>query len=54
MKWAATYDDRLAGTRGIVEGHIEIRWSHGKFCGPPEAKVYLDTALFDIPGYSPL
>jgi site-specific DNA-methyltransferase (adenine-specific) len=22
--------------------HIEIRWSHGKFCGSPEAKLYKD------------
>ena len=34
-----------------VEGHVEIRWSHGKFCGRPEAKVYLDTPHESVPGY---
>lgn len=34
-----------------VGGHVEIRWSHGRFSGPPEAKVYLDTPFADVPGY---
>jgi hypothetical protein len=38
----------------LVGGHVEIRWSHGRFCGPPEAKVYLDTPHADVPGYFPL
>lgn len=37
-----------------VAGHVEIRWSHGRFSGPPEAKVYLDTPPADVPGYWPL
>ena len=35
-------------------GHVEIRWSHGRFAQPPEAKVYLDTATDELPGYFPL
>jgi hypothetical protein len=38
----------------LVGGHVEIRWSHGRFCGPPEAKVYLDTPHAEVPGYFPL
>jgi hypothetical protein len=34
-----------------VDGHVEVRWSHGRFCGPPEAKVYLDTPHQAVPGY---
>jgi hypothetical protein len=34
-----------------VAGHVEVRWSHGRFRGPPEAKVYLDTRHHEIPGY---
>ena len=34
-----------------VLGHVEVRWSHGLFCGPPEAKVYLDTPHTEVPGY---
>jgi hypothetical protein len=37
-----------------VHGHVEIRWSHGRFAGPPEAKVYLDTPHQAVPGYVPL
>jgi hypothetical protein len=52
--WQATVDDRAAGGQRTVEGHVEIRWSHGRFGGPPEAKVYLDTQHHLVPGYWPL
>ena len=45
---------RRDGEDVSAEGHIEIRWSHGRFCGAPEAKVYLDTPHRDVPGYFPL
>ena len=35
-------------------GHVEIRWSHGKLSGSPEAKVYLDTPAMQVPGYDAL
>lgn len=28
--------------------HVEIRWSHGKFCGSPEAKLYKDFKWYDV------
>ena len=34
-----------------VKGHVEIRWSHGRLGGSPEAKVYLDTSHREVPGY---
>ena len=52
--WAATVEDRHSATRHVVRGHIEIRWSHGRFSGNPEAKVYLDTPHTSVPGYFPL
>lgn len=52
--WAATYEARHAAETRIVRGHVEIRWSHGRFGQPPEAKVYLDSAHDDVPGYHPL
>jgi hypothetical protein len=52
--WRATVDDRARGEPRTVGGHIEIRWSHGRFGGPPEAKVYLDTPHHEVPGYWPL
>jgi len=52
--WAATYVDlRDQGCRA-VRGHVEIRWSHGRFRQRPEAKIYLDTPHADVPGYNPL
>ena len=52
--WRATVDDRAAGGPRSVEGHIEVRWSHGRFGGLPEAKVYLDTPHHQVAGYWPL
>jgi hypothetical protein len=52
--WAARYETRRTSEERTVEGHVEIRWSHGRFSQPPEAKVYLDSALEDVPGYHPL
>ena len=42
------------GVRREVRGHVQIRWSHGRFRQRPEAKVYLDTPHADVPGYNPL
>lgn len=52
--WSAEYDERATGERRTVEGHVEVRWSHGRFAQPPEAKVYLDTPHHEVPGYHPL
>jgi hypothetical protein len=49
--WDAVVRRRADGAECGVHGHVEIRWSHGRFCGPPEAKVYLDTPHQEVPGY---
>jgi hypothetical protein len=49
--WRVDFYDRLTGGEGTVGGHVEIRWSHGRFGQPPEAKVYLDSPLASVPGY---
>ena len=54
VDWAATYVVRGSSDRRSVLGHVEVRWSHGRFAQPPEAKVYLDTPPEDLPGYFPL
>ena len=54
VTWTATVEDREAGESRTVQGHVEIRWSHGRFASPPEAKVYLDTPHHQVPGYWPL
>jgi hypothetical protein len=52
--WVATVRDRAHGGEHSVAGHVEVRWSHGRFGGLPEAKGYLDTAHHLVPGYFPL
>ncbi|MGH9078617.1 MAG: hypothetical protein ACRDYE_00815 [Acidimicrobiales bacterium] len=54
VDWAGTCRSRRDGTTEAVAGHVEIRWSHGRFAQPPEAKVYLDTPMACLPGYHPL
>jgi hypothetical protein len=54
VDWACTCRSRRDGTIHTVAGHVEIRWSHGRFAQPPEAKVYLDTSMSCLPGYHPL
>ena len=54
VEWAAGVRDRRASTEATVAGHVEVRWSHGRFSGVPEAKLYLDTPHEEVPGYYPL
>ena len=54
VSWRASVRDRHDRSAHDVEGHVEIRWSHGRFNGVPEAKVYLDTPLRAVPGYHQL
>lgn len=54
VRWRAVVRERATGEDRPVEGHVEVRWSHGRFAQPPEAKVYLDTPHHRVPGYFPL
>jgi len=54
VRWRADVVGRADGQRRAVEGHVEIRWSHGRFSGAPEAKVHLDTPAHAVAGYVPL
>ena len=47
----ATVRDHEAAIETNVDGHVEVRWSHGRFAQAPEAKVYLDTPHTHVPGY---
>ncbi len=51
VEWQATFTERTSGRELPVRGHVEVRWSHGKFAQVPEAKVYLDTPHRLVPGY---
>ena len=51
VRWQATVRDRGVGADRIVAGHVEVRWSHGRFGKPPEAKAYLDVPHHRVPGY---
>ena len=52
VAWRATARRRSNGELVVVDGHVEIRWSHGRFLGSPESKVYLDTPHSQVPGYN--
>ncbi len=54
VRWEATVRNRGNKADVAVKGHVEIRWSHGRFAQAPEAKVYLDTPHHLVPGYAPL
>ena len=54
VEWHASYCENHSGEERVVSGHVELRWSHGRFALPPEAKVYLDTLHDQVPGYNPL
>ncbi len=49
--WEAVVRDRTSHNACHLAGHIEVRWSHGRFGGLPEAKGYLDTPHHLVPGY---
>lgn len=34
--------------------HVEIRWSHGQFCGSPEAKLYKDFKWHEVAFMNPI
>ena len=51
VAWRAVVRERDTRTERAIDGHVEVRWSHGRFAGRPEAKVYLDTPHADVPGY---
>jgi hypothetical protein len=49
--WKAEVQETGTPNGHEIRGHVEVRWSHGRFVGSPEAKVYLDTPLASVPGY---
>lgn len=51
VTWQLGVLDRNSNTEQSARGHVEIRWSHGRFNMKPEAKVVLDSALHETPGY---
>jgi hypothetical protein len=54
VEWEARFTERSSGREVSARGHVEVRWSHGKFAQVPEAKVYLDSPHRLVPGYIPL
>jgi hypothetical protein len=54
VRWQAQVRHRTSGEVQAVDGHVEVRWSHGRFGKPPEAKAYLDTPHHRVPGYVPI
>jgi hypothetical protein len=51
VDWHAFVHDKKHDDDRTISGHVEIRWSHGRFVSAPEAKIYLDTSHGDVAGY---
>lgn len=49
-----SFRDKLKKHHFDIDLKIEIRWSHGKFCGNPECKVYKKWKYTDLPWSEPL
>jgi hypothetical protein len=47
-----SFKDKKSKTSYCFDARVEIRWSHGKFCGNPEAKVYKTWNYADLPWVS--
>ena len=47
-----SFHNKTDGTNFDLEARVEIRWSHGKFSGNPEAKVYKTWTYADLPWVS--
>lgn len=47
-------EKKLTRARYQLPFHVEIRWSHGKFCGNPEGKLYKEFHWRDVPFYQVL
>ncbi len=54
VNWAAHVTDLESGAATCTSGYVEVRWSHGKLQGSPEAKIHLSSHPYDVPGYEPL
>jgi len=50
VNWTVHVVEKESGMQRDAAGHVEIRWSHGRFSSV-EAKIYLDTPHADVPGY---
>lgn len=54
VDWSIHVEDRHTGEPRSADGYVEVRWSHGRFSGHPEAKVQLRTPHESVPGYTAL
>jgi len=45
-------EEKTSRTTHSMYFHVEIRWSHGKFCGNPEGKLYKEFSWSSVPFFS--
>lgn len=53
VNWRAVVTHLGDGSISLIDGHVEVRWAHGRFSSV-EAKIYLDTPHHQVAGYFPL
>ena len=49
VKIAVVVEKKASRERYAMNYRVEIRWSHGKFCGNPEAKLYKEFGWAEVP-----
>jgi len=49
VKLQLAFEDKQAHRSYELDFRVEIRWSHGRFCGNPEAKLYKEFQWIDVP-----
>lgn len=52
VNFEVIYEQRETGRVHRALYHSEIRWSHGKFCGSPEAKLYKEFRWLEVPFFN--
>ena len=48
------FERRETGESHTTQFHTELRWSHGRFCGAPEGKLYKDFSWVEVPFFRSL
>ncbi len=48
------FNSKSGHLRHVANFHTELRWSHGRFCGVPEAKLYKDFHYYELPFFQRL
>lgn len=52
VRFELCFQNRQTKAIHVLKYHVQIRWSHGKFVGNPEAKFYKDFSWIEVPFFT--